>query len=80
MGYCGQSGKRGAMMKTADRFQICMKRDFNAWLQSPRDTRPVKTFHRIAREWNFAHQEAGAIKYGQLPLIFPTIDLTMTAR
>jgi amidase len=44
-----------------------MKRDFNAWLKSLGDRAPVKTLTEL-REWNVAHQLAGAIKYGQAQL------------
>ncbi len=44
-----------------------MKRDFNAWLASLGESAPVKTLTEL-REWNLAHQEAGAIKYGQARL------------
>ena len=44
-----------------------MKRDFNAWLKSLGDKAPVKTLTEL-REWNIAHQRAGAIKYGQAQL------------
>ena len=48
-------------------FKYGMKRDFNAWLQSLGDRAPVKTLTEL-REWNVAHQKAGAIKYGQAQL------------
>jgi amidase len=41
-----------------------MKRDFNAWLKSLGTGAPVKSLTEL-REWNLAHQKAGAIKYGQ---------------
>jgi amidase len=41
-----------------------MKRDFNAWLASLGARAPVKTLTAL-RQWNIAHQRAGAIKYGQ---------------
>ena len=41
-----------------------MKRDFNAWLASLGDTAPVGTLTAL-REWNLAHEQAGALKYGQ---------------
>jgi amidase len=44
-----------------------MKRDFNAWLRSLGDRAPVKTLTEL-RQWNIAHQRAGAIKYGQAQL------------
>ena len=44
-----------------------MKRDFNAWLATLGDSAPVKTLTEL-REWNLAHEEAGALKYGQARL------------
>ena len=44
-----------------------MKRDFNLWLTSLGAAAPVKTLTEL-REWNVAHQKAGAIKYGQAQL------------
>jgi amidase len=44
-----------------------MKRDFNAWLKTLGDKAPVKSLTDL-REWNIAHQRAGAIKYGQANL------------
>jgi len=44
-----------------------MKRDFNAWLKSLGGVAPLKTLTEL-REWNLAHREAGAIKYGQSTL------------
>jgi amidase len=48
-------------------FKYGMKRDFNAWLRSLGDKAPVRTLTEL-REWNIAHQRAGAIKYGQANL------------
>jgi amidase len=48
-------------------FKYGMKRDFNAWLKSLGDKAPVKTLTEL-RQWNIAHQRAGAIKYGQAQL------------
>ena len=45
-------------------FKYGMKRDFNAWLHSLGTKAPVKTLTEL-RQWNIAHQAAGAIKYGQ---------------
>ena len=45
-------------------FKYGMKRDFNAWLTSLGASAPVKTLTEL-RQWNIAHQKAGAIKYGQ---------------
>ena len=44
-----------------------MKRDFNTWLASLGPGAPVKTLTGL-REWNLAHKNAGAIKYGQSQL------------
>jgi amidase len=44
-----------------------MKRDFNAWLASLGERAPVKTLTDL-RNWNLAHANMGAIKYGQAQL------------
>jgi amidase len=44
-----------------------MKRDFNAWLATLGESAPVKTLTEL-RQWNLAHERAGAIKYGQARL------------
>jgi amidase len=44
-----------------------MKRDFNAWLETLGESAPVRTLTEL-REWNLAHENAGAIKYGQARL------------
>ena len=44
-----------------------MKRDFNIWLQSLGPAAPVKSLTEL-RQFNLAHQPAGAIKYGQSQL------------
>jgi len=41
-----------------------MKRDFDAWLASLGDAAPVASLTEL-RQWNVAHQKAGAIFYGQ---------------
>jgi amidase len=48
-------------------FKYGMKRDFNVWLKSLGAAAPVKTLAEL-RQWNIAHQRAGAIKYGQANL------------
>jgi amidase len=54
-----------------------MKRDFNAWLKTLGDRAPVKTLTEL-RQWNVAHQKAGAIKYGQALLdISDEMDVQM---
>jgi len=45
-------------------FKYGMKRDFNKWLASLGASAPVKTLTEL-RQWNIAHQRAGALKYGQ---------------
>jgi amidase len=44
-----------------------MKRDFNAWLASLGPAAPVKSLTAL-REWNLAHRNGGALKYGQSQL------------
>lgn len=44
-----------------------MKRDFNKWLASLGPVAPVKSLTEL-REWNTAHKDMGAIKYGQAQL------------
>ena len=64
------SGLENAKGRDADctiAFKYGMKRDFNAWLKSLGDKAPVKTLTEL-REWNVAHQRAGAIRYGQANL------------
>lgn len=41
-----------------------MKRDFNLWLATLGESAPVKTLTAL-RAWNAAHQDQGAIRYGQ---------------
>ncbi len=54
-----------------------MKRDFNAWLKTLGETARVKTLTEL-RQWNVAHQKAGAIKYGQALLdISDEMDVQM---
>jgi amidase len=61
------SGANEGKGKDADcsvAFKYGMKRDFNIWLKSLGPAAPVKTLTEL-RDWNVAHQKAGAIKYGQ---------------
>jgi amidase len=52
-----------------------MKRDFNKWLSTLGPAAPVTSLTGL-REWNLAHQQEGAIKYGQAQLdISDEIDL-----
>jgi amidase len=63
-GMC--SGVDNAKGKDADCSVVLkygMKRDFNKWLASL-GSAPVASLTAL-REWNVAHQKAGAIKYGQ---------------
>ena len=53
-----------------------MKRDFSKWLESLGATAPVRSLTEL-RQWNIAHQKAGAIKYGQAQLdISDEMDVT----
>jgi len=75
-GICGQGGEaRGDDEGCSIVLKYGMKRDFNAWLQSLGERAPVKSLTEL-REWNLAHEDAGAIKYGQLLLdLSDEIDL-----
>ncbi|HEX4936766.1 MAG TPA: amidase family protein, partial [Gemmatimonadaceae bacterium] len=56
-------------------FKYGMKRDFNAYLASLGDKAPVKSLTEL-REWNLAHTNMGAIKYGQAQLdVSDEVDL-----
>jgi amidase len=64
-GVC--SGLDNAKGKDADCsvvFKYGMKRDFDAWLATLGPKAPVASLTEL-RQWNVAHQKAGAIKYGQ---------------
>jgi amidase len=63
----GLEQARGLDISCSVAFKYGMKRDFNAWLKSLGDKAPVKSLTEL-REWNIAHQRAGAIKYGQAQL------------
>ncbi|HMV47316.1 MAG TPA: amidase family protein, partial [Blastocatellia bacterium] len=60
-GYDNAKGKDAACSIV---FKYGMKRDFNKWLASLGAVAPVKTLTEL-RQWNIAHQRAGALKYGQ---------------
>ena len=60
----GLENAKGLDIGCSVAFKYGMKRDFNAWLKSLGDRAPVKSLTEL-REWNIAHQKAGAIKYGQ---------------
>ena len=63
--YCqGAEHKKGGDANCTVNFKYGMKRDFNAWLTSLGDRAPVKSLTEL-REWNLAHQRAGAIRFGQ---------------
>jgi len=64
---CSGGAARGKDENCSIAFKYGMKRDFNAWLKSLGPAAPVKTLTAL-REWNLAHKEAGAIKYGQANL------------
>jgi amidase len=67
-GMCsGLENRKGMDEECSISFKYGMKRDFNAWLESLGDKAPVKTLTEL-RQWNIAHQRAGAIKYGQANL------------
>src|SRR5438067_5874705 len=63
--FCsGAEHAKGRDEQCSVNFKYGMKRDFNAWLNTLGSSAPVKTLTEL-REWNLAHQKAGAIKYGQ---------------
>ncbi len=76
-GTCGGSTQRkGADEDCSIVLKYGMKRDFNKWLASLGPTAPVKTLTEL-RNWNLAHEKAGAIKYGQAALdISDELDVT----
>ena len=63
----GLDNAKGRDASCSVAFKYGMKRDFNAWLKSLGDQAPVKSLTEL-RQWNIAHQRAGAIKYGQANL------------
>jgi len=70
LGWSICSGLENAKGKDAEcsvAFKYGMKRDFNAWLATLGPKAPVKSLTEL-RQWNVAHQKAGAIKYGQAQL------------
>ncbi len=67
-GTCsGLDNARGQAAQCSVVLKYGMKRDFNAWLKTLGEAAPVKTLTEL-RQWNVAHQKAGAIKYGQANL------------
>jgi amidase len=74
--FCGSAGEiRGKDAHCTIVVKYGMKRDFNKWLATLGPTAPVKTLTEL-RDWNLAHQKAGAIRYGQSRLdISDAVDL-----
>jgi amidase len=67
-GICGAGFDPGALNEGCSIvLEYGMKRDFNAWLASLGSRAPVPSLTAL-RQWNNAHTEAGAIKYGQSTL------------
>jgi amidase len=74
---CSGDQAKGRDVECSVAFKYGMKRDFNAWLKSLGDKAPVKTLTEL-RQWNIAHQRAGAIKYAQAQLdISDEMDLQL---
>ena len=75
-GTCsGTDGAKGKDANCSVVLKYGMKRDFNAWLATLNGTGPVKTLTEL-RQWNLAHQNRGAIKYGQANLdVSDEVDL-----
>jgi amidase len=63
----GLENAKGQDLGCSVAFKYGMKRDFNKWLASLGAQAPLKTLTEL-RQWNIAHQRAGAIKYGQSQL------------
>lgn len=63
----GSDNAKGLDANCSVAFKYGMKRDFNAWLKTLGERAPVRTLTEL-RQWNIAHQRAGAIKYGQTNL------------
>jgi amidase len=63
----GTEGAKGRDAGCSVVLKYGMKRDFNAWLQTLGPSAPVRSLAEL-REWNRAHERAGAIKYGQSQL------------
>jgi amidase len=63
--FCaGADQAKGKDASCSVNFKYGMKRDFNLWLKSLGPSAPVKTLTEL-RQWNLAHEKAGAIKFGQ---------------
>src|SRR3984893_14750611 len=66
--FCsGTANRKGQDEHCSTVMKYGMKRDFNNWLQSLGPGAPVKSLTDL-RQFNLAHQPAGAIKYGQSQL------------
>jgi amidase len=64
-GICsGANNGRGRDEDCSIAFKYGMKRDFNKWLVSLGPAAPVRTLTEL-RDWNVAHKNGGALKYGQ---------------
>ena len=63
--YCqGAEHNRAGDANCTVNFKYGMKRDFNAWLASLGAAAPVTSLTEL-REWNRAHADAGAMRFGQ---------------
>jgi amidase len=63
----GTDGSKGKDAACSVVFKYGMKRDFNKWIASLGPAAPVKSLTAL-RDWNLAHRNAGALKYGQSQL------------
>ena len=63
----GTDGAKGKDATCSVVFKYGMKRDFNKWIASLGPAAPVKSLTAL-RDWNLAHRNAGALKYGQSQL------------
>jgi amidase len=63
----GPDNRKGLDADCSVVFKYGMKRDFNLWLESLAGAAPVRSLTEL-REWNLAHERAGAIRYGQAQL------------
>jgi amidase len=80
-GVCaGAAQGKGRDADCSTVFKYGMKRDFNLWLAALGPAAPVKTLTEL-RQWNVAHQKAGAIRYGQARLdISDEMDVELDRR
>jgi amidase len=60
----GTDGPKGKDATCSVVFKYGMKRDFNRWIASLGPGAPVQSLTEL-RNWNLAHRNAGALKYGQ---------------